>query len=130
MAGQPYTAEYRDSLTTGTWSTLTNVNPQASNTDVPVTDPTHSESAILPGDDDILTASGNCEESIATVIDRRYRSVEMAGEFPKAEIETLWAPWRVEYFEKEPRNSNFLAEAATASDDAAHPLSRGERRRF
>ena len=44
----------------------------------------------------------------------------MANEFPKDEIETLWCPWRVEYFEKEPRNSNFLSEAATASDDAAH----------
>lgn len=36
------------------------------------------------------------------------------------ELETLWAPWRVEYFVREPRNSNFLAEAARASDDAAH----------
>ena len=41
-------------------------------------------------------------------------------EFPKRELETLWAPWRVEYFEKEPRNRNFLSEAAQASDDAAH----------
>ena len=41
-------------------------------------------------------------------------------EFPKKELETLWAPWRVEYFEKEPRNLNFLSEAAQASDDAAH----------
>jgi ATP adenylyltransferase len=41
-------------------------------------------------------------------------------EFPKKELETLWAPWRVEYFEKEPRNRNFLSEAAQASDDAAH----------
>jgi len=41
-------------------------------------------------------------------------------EFPKKELETLWAPWRVEYFEKEPRNLNFLSEAAAASDDAAH----------
>jgi len=40
-------------------------------------------------------------------------------EFPKKEIETLWAPWRFEYFERE-RNSDFLAEAARASDDAAH----------
>jgi ATP adenylyltransferase len=40
-------------------------------------------------------------------------------EFPKNEIETLWAPWRFEYFERE-RNSNFLAEVARASDDAAH----------
>src|SRR5213596_4408350 len=41
-------------------------------------------------------------------------------EFPKKELETLWAPWRVEYFEKEPRNLDFLEEAACASDDAAH----------
>jgi ATP adenylyltransferase len=42
----------------------------------------------------------------------------MATEFPKSEIETLWAPWRVEYFEKEPRDSNFLTTAAQASNDA------------
>src|SRR5204862_6532130 len=41
-------------------------------------------------------------------------------EFPKKELETLWAPWRVEYFEKEPRDLNFLSEAAQASDDADH----------
>lgn len=41
-------------------------------------------------------------------------------EFPKTELETLWAPWRFEYFEREPRNSDFLSEAARASDDAAH----------
>jgi ATP adenylyltransferase len=41
-------------------------------------------------------------------------------EFPKKDIETLWCPWRVEYFEKEPRNRNFLSEAAQTSDDAAH----------
>jgi ATP adenylyltransferase len=41
-------------------------------------------------------------------------------EFPKKELETLWAPWRVEYFEKEPRNPNFLSEAATANDDAVN----------
>jgi ATP adenylyltransferase len=41
-------------------------------------------------------------------------------DFPKAEIETLWCPWRVEYFEKEPRNPNFLSDAARASDDAEH----------
>src|SRR5437867_11592568 len=41
-------------------------------------------------------------------------------EFPRKELETLWAPWRVEYFEKEPRNLNFLTEAAQASDDAGH----------
>src|SRR5438552_17694484 len=41
-------------------------------------------------------------------------------QFPKKEIETLWAPWRVEYFEKEPRNMEFLTTAARASDDSAH----------
>ncbi|MGI8890969.1 MAG: HIT family protein [Chthoniobacterales bacterium] len=41
-------------------------------------------------------------------------------EFPKAEIEALWCPWRVEYFEQENRNPDFLSAAARASDDAAH----------
>jgi ATP adenylyltransferase len=41
-------------------------------------------------------------------------------EFPKRQIETLWCPWRVEYFEREKPNSDFLSEAARASDDAAH----------
>ena len=41
-------------------------------------------------------------------------------EFPKKELETLWAPWRVEYFEKEPRVRDFLEAAARASDDAEH----------
>ena len=41
-------------------------------------------------------------------------------EFPKAEIEALWCPWRVEYFEQETPNPHFLSEAAQASDDAAH----------
>jgi ATP adenylyltransferase len=40
--------------------------------------------------------------------------------FPKAEIEALWCPWRVEYFEQEKPNPDFLAEAARTSDDAAH----------
>jgi ATP adenylyltransferase len=41
-------------------------------------------------------------------------------EFPKKELETLWAPWRVEYFEKEPLDLNFLSAAAQTSEDAAH----------
>jgi ATP adenylyltransferase len=44
----------------------------------------------------------------------------MSNEFPKKELETLWAPWRVEYFEREKANVDFLEEAARASDDAAH----------
>lgn len=40
-------------------------------------------------------------------------------EFPKAELEVLWAPWRFEYFEKS-SSREFLSEAARTSDDAAH----------
>jgi ATP adenylyltransferase len=43
--------------------------------------------------------------------------------FPKAEIEALWCPWRVEYFEKEERDPEFMTHAAEAiGDDAAHLL--------
>jgi ATP adenylyltransferase len=41
-------------------------------------------------------------------------------EFPKRELETLWCPWRVEYFEREKPNADFLETAARTSDDAAH----------
>ncbi len=41
-------------------------------------------------------------------------------EFPKKELETLWCPWRVEYFEREKPNTDFLEAAARTSDDAAH----------
>ncbi len=41
-------------------------------------------------------------------------------EFPKAEIETLWCPWRVEYFERETPDPDFLTTAAETKDDAAH----------
>jgi ATP adenylyltransferase len=41
-------------------------------------------------------------------------------EFPKGHIDTLWAPWRVEFFEKHPRDMDFLTAAARASDDAEH----------
>src|SRR5436853_6139404 len=44
----------------------------------------------------------------------------MSMEFPKREIETLWCPWRVEYFEREKPDPSFLSEAARTSDDAAH----------
>ena len=41
--------------------------------------------------------------------------------FPKEHLETLWAPWRVEYFQRERSNGvDFLAEAAATSDDASH----------
>jgi ATP adenylyltransferase len=39
--------------------------------------------------------------------------------FPTREIETLWAPWRVEYFKLE-KSGDFFAEAAQTNDDAAH----------
>jgi ATP adenylyltransferase len=40
-------------------------------------------------------------------------------EFPNREMETLWAPWRFEYFERS-KSGDFLMEAARTSDDAAH----------
>lgn len=40
-------------------------------------------------------------------------------EFPK-QLGTLWAPWRVEYFEQKPPDPDFLLEAANTTDDAAH----------
>lgn len=39
LAGQPYTVEYRNSVNTSAWTTLANVSPQATTTDVTVTDP-------------------------------------------------------------------------------------------
>src|SRR6201997_1924513 len=42
------------------------------------------------------------------------------SEFPKQELETLWAPWRVGSFQKHPRDRDFLTVAAMASDDAEH----------
>jgi len=42
------------------------------------------------------------------------------SDFPKADVERLWCPWRVEYFEQENPNPNFLSDAARGSDDAAH----------
>jgi len=41
--------------------------------------------------------------------------------FPKNHIESLWAPWRVEYFQAEHKISgDFLSLAAASTDDAAH----------
>jgi ATP adenylyltransferase len=41
--------------------------------------------------------------------------------FPKQELEALWCPWRVEYYQAEHGSGkNFLLEAATAADDAEH----------
>ncbi len=45
----------------------------------------------------------------------------MNDQFPKDHLESLWAPWRVEYFEAEHRTGwDFLSEAAETSDDAGH----------
>lgn len=42
-------------------------------------------------------------------------------EFPKQHLETLWAPWRVEYFSRERTNEeDFLGQAARTDNDAAH----------
>ena len=41
--------------------------------------------------------------------------------FPREHLESLWAPWRVEYFAREKSTGeDFLAEAARSNDDAAH----------
>ena len=40
--------------------------------------------------------------------------------FPKEQLEALWAPWRVEYFALERPLADFFGEAARSSDDAAH----------
>jgi len=41
--------------------------------------------------------------------------------FPKEQLETLWAPWRVEYFDHEKSSGeDFLGEAARSSDDVTH----------
>ena len=45
----------------------------------------------------------------------------MDEEFPKGHLESLWAPWRVEYFQAEHRTCwDFLGEAAQTDDDPAH----------
>ncbi|HEY2801272.1 MAG TPA: HIT domain-containing protein [Chthoniobacterales bacterium] len=51
-------------------------------------------------------------------------------EFPKTEIETLWCPWRVEYFEQEKRDPHFLKKAAESNDDAAHLVLRRREHAF
>jgi ATP adenylyltransferase len=35
-------------------------------------------------------------------------------------VESLWAPWRVEYFERRDQDKNFLETAAQTSNDAEH----------
>lgn len=40
--------------------------------------------------------------------------------FPKDELESLWAPWRYEYFERRDNDPDFLLHAAQSADDAAH----------
>lgn len=45
----------------------------------------------------------------------------MNDDFPKRGMESLWAPWRVEYFQAEHRTCNdFLSEAAQSDDDPSH----------
>lgn len=45
----------------------------------------------------------------------------MGDQFPKNELSSLWAPWRVEYFQAEHQSgTDFLSEAAASTDDAAH----------
>ncbi len=47
-----------------------------------------------------------------------------------SELSALWAPWRVEYFERGAREEDFLLAAANATDDAAHLVLRRGRSSF
>src|SRR5438093_8650256 len=49
---------------------------------------------------------------------KNYRST--MEEFPKQELERIWAPWRVEYFRIHKAGDDFLLEAGQSSDDARH----------
>jgi len=42
------------------------------------------------------------------------------NEFPKDHLESLWAPWRVEYFQREPDAPRDFLLAAANGDDAEH----------
>ena len=45
----------------------------------------------------------------------------MDEEFPGKHLESIWAPWRVEYVRAEHKSGvHFLSEAANSNDDAAH----------
>ena len=45
----------------------------------------------------------------------------MDEEFPGKHLESIWAPWRVEYFRAEHKSGvDFLSEAANSNDAAAH----------
>jgi ATP adenylyltransferase len=45
----------------------------------------------------------------------------MSEDFPKNHLESIWAPWRVEYFQAEHQSGvDFLTEAANSPDDAEH----------
>ena len=45
----------------------------------------------------------------------------MSEEFPQKHLESIWAPWRVEYFRAEHQSGiDFLTQAAISPDDAEH----------
>jgi ATP adenylyltransferase len=45
----------------------------------------------------------------------------MEPAFPRKQLESIWAPWRVEYFQAEHKSGvDFLSEAANSTDDPAH----------
>jgi ATP adenylyltransferase len=45
----------------------------------------------------------------------------MSEEFPQKHLESIWAPWRVEYFRAEHQSGiDFLTQAANSPDDAEH----------
>ena len=44
QAGQPYTAQYSDSVNPGSWNTLTNISPQSATTNISLSDPSSTNS--------------------------------------------------------------------------------------
>lgn len=44
----------------------------------------------------------------------------MSETFPREHVESLWAPWRVEYYHNKGEEGDFLTEAAQSNDDAKH----------
>jgi ATP adenylyltransferase len=69
---------------------------------------------------DIVKTTAHTLKSLSS-LEGRGHSFLVNEPFPKEKIESLWAPWRVEYFQAEHSSRvDFLSEAAATSDDAAH----------
>ena len=78
----------------------------------------HARSVLLRRD--IVKTTAHTLKSLSS-LEQRGHPCLVNEPFPKEKIESLWAPWRVEYFQAEHSSGvDFLSEAAATSDDAAH----------